>query len=41
MTDDVFKIESVDGTTYYSHDTDDLPSKTEEWVIGDSLKRVK
>ena len=41
MTDDVFKIESVNGTTYYSHDTDDLPPKTEEWIIGDSLKQVR
>lgn len=41
MSGKVFKIESVDGTTYYSHGTEDLPPKTEEWIIGDSLKQVR
>ena len=41
MGSKVFKIESVDGATYYSHNTEDLPPKTEEWIIGDSLKQVK
>ena len=40
MTDDVFKIEGVDGTTYYACGIDSLPPKTEGWVVGDTLEKV-